>query len=204
MKKLTTIVVLGIVLVALIVIFVAFAVAIGVTYPHPNSFQLYVGETGNFNFQLQTDDSDVNFTFYIDEDSPLELTLPEDIIVPANQRYNVAGSVYVPEGLASGNYTEKFCARGCPVEGNVCMAVCGLPINVEVISVIFDEDNDGIPDSEDKCPETIEEQIVYGCSCNQILDLKPGEDTGQLRNGCSEGTLLVFERAIGWAKDLFE
>ena len=68
---------------------------------------------------------------------------------------------------------------------------------------VEDEDNDGVLDIDDKCSNTIDEQLVYGCSCVQILDLKPGEDTGELRNGCSEGTLKVFEEAKGWAKDLF-
>lgn len=64
----------------------------------------------------------------------------------------------------------------------------------------FDEDNDSIPDSEDLCPNTENEQIIYGCSCNQILELKPGNDS----NGeCSEGIIHVFTEGIGWAKDLF-
>ncbi len=63
-----------------------------------------------------------------------------------------------------------------------------------------DEDNDGIPNSEDKCPDTEEEQIVYGCSCKQILKLKPGEDSSE---ECSKGIIEVFTKQIGWAKDLF-
>jgi hypothetical protein len=66
-----------------------------------------------------------------------------------------------------------------------------------------DSDNDGVPDFEDKCPNTIDEQLVYGCSCAQILELKPGEDTLENRQGCSKGVVSVFENAIGWAKDLF-
>jgi len=66
-----------------------------------------------------------------------------------------------------------------------------------------DTDNDGILNADDKCPGTIDEQITYGCSCHQILDLKPGEDTMENRDGCSEGIIDVFTKAIGWAKDLF-
>ncbi len=68
---------------------------------------------------------------------------------------------------------------------------------------VFDEDNDGILDDEDKCPNTEEEQIVYGCSCGQILELKPGKNKGEIKHGCSKGTIKVFTKGIGWAKDLF-
>jgi parallel beta-helix repeat protein len=68
----------------------------------------------------------------------------------------------------------------------------------------LDQDNDGIPNSEDKCPNTVEEQIIYGCSCRQILEKKPGEDTATNREGCSKGIVDVFTKAVGWAKDLFE
>lgn len=66
-----------------------------------------------------------------------------------------------------------------------------------------DEDNDGIPNDKDNCPNTIREQIVYGCSCNQILELKPGKNKGELKKGCSKGTIKTFTKQIGWAKDLF-
>lgn len=69
-------------------------------------------------------------------------------------------------------------------------------LNLEVI--IPDEDNDGIPDDEDKCPNTEGEQIIYGCSCEQILDLKPGKDKNA---NCSPGIIKVFTKNIGWARD---
>ncbi len=68
---------------------------------------------------------------------------------------------------------------------------------------IFDQDNDGIPDSQDKCPNTAGQQIVYGCSCEQILAFKPGNNNGELKKGCSNGTIDVFTKQIGWAKNLF-
>lgn len=70
-------------------------------------------------------------------------------------------------------------------------------------STCNDADSDGIPDNEDKCPNTIGEQVVYGCSCEQILALKPGENTLANKEGCSKGVIDVFTKAIGWAKDLF-
>lgn len=63
----------------------------------------------------------------------------------------------------------------------------------------LDEDNDGVPNDEDKCPDTEEEQIVYGCSCEQILELKPGKDKS---SNCSPGIIKVFTKGLGWAKDL--
>lgn len=68
---------------------------------------------------------------------------------------------------------------------------------------LLDSDKDGVPDSQDKCPNTIGEQIVYGCSCEQILAFKPGNNIGELKNGCSNGTIDVFTKQIGWAKGLF-
>jgi Tol biopolymer transport system component len=73
----------------------------------------------------------------------------------------------------------------------------------DIYKIKLDSDGDGVPNSEDKCPNTIGEQLVYGCSCNQILDLKPGKDTATNREGCSKGIIEVFTKGIGWAKDLF-
>ena len=73
----------------------------------------------------------------------------------------------------------------------------------EECALAHDSDSDGVLDEEDKCSNTVGEQLIYGCSCDQILELKPGEDTATNRQGCSNGILNVFENAIGWAKDLF-
>jgi len=69
----------------------------------------------------------------------------------------------------------------------------------------YDKDKDGIADINDKCPNTLigKEQLVYGCSCDQILKLKPGEDTLENRRGCSQGIIDTFTKAIGWAQNLF-
>ena len=69
-----------------------------------------------------------------------------------------------------------------------------------------DDDNDGFLDNKDVCEETTNESpaspVQEGCSCKQILDIKPGEDNGEMKNGCSSGTLDVFTKRIGWAKDV--
>ena len=66
-----------------------------------------------------------------------------------------------------------------------------------------DSDGDGVPDADDKCPNTISEQEVYGCSCEQILEMKPGNSKGLLKHGCSNGIIDVFTKLIGWARSLF-
>jgi len=62
-----------------------------------------------------------------------------------------------------------------------------------------DEDNDGILNNEDLCPNTEGEQTVYGCSCEQILELKPGKDKS---SKCCPGIIKVFSKGIGWADNL--
>jgi len=68
-----------------------------------------------------------------------------------------------------------------------------------------DDDNDEVLDDVDKCSGTPTDQPQLGdtgCSCEQILKLKPGEDTLENRQGCSKGLINVLTMAIGWAKDM--
>jgi len=69
-----------------------------------------------------------------------------------------------------------------------------------------DTDNDGFNDNVDLCPMTKDDlpntPILEGCSCYQILQLKPGEDKGEMKSGCSDGTLSDFSARRGWAKDI--
>jgi hypothetical protein len=44
---------------------------------------------------------------------------------------------------------------------------------------------------------------TYGCSCEQILELKHGKNKGELKYGCSLGTIFLFKTEIGWARGLF-
>lgn len=61
----------------------------------------------------------------------------------------------------------------------------------------LDADGDGVADDVDVCPDTSGEALVDGCDCDQILAFKPGNG-GQ----CNPGTLDVFKRRIGWAKNV--
>ena len=38
-----------------------------------------------------------------------------------------------------------------------------------------------------------------GCSCDQILECKPGADTGEYKYGCTPGTINVWTKQNGWA-----
>ncbi|RLG24161.1 hypothetical protein DRN85_08100 [Methanosarcinales archaeon] len=42
---------------------------------------------------------------------------------------------------------------------------------------------------------------TFGCSCEQILFCKPGNNAGEYKWGCSEGTMHVWTSQIGWAPD---
>ncbi|MFH1724060.1 MAG: LamG-like jellyroll fold domain-containing protein [Elusimicrobiota bacterium] len=83
---------------------------------------------------------------------------------------------------------------------------------------IADEDNDGVLDEYDKCPGTadwraearlnpghydssnLEPATTYGCACDQILSRKPGNNRGEYKFGCSEGTLDVWTSQTGWSR----
>jgi len=41
---------------------------------------------------------------------------------------------------------------------------------------------------------------TYGCSCEQILEIKPGSDKGEEKFGCVIGTIKTWIKQIGWAK----
>ncbi len=84
-----------------------------------------------------------------------------------------------------------------------------------------DLDEDGVLDYEDKCLDTVpwytETELkpnhydssnmdlteTYGCSCYQILYCKPGENNGEYKFGCSEGTINVWmtQDAESWTPD---
>ena len=84
-----------------------------------------------------------------------------------------------------------------------------------------DEDDDTICDDVDKCPGTVDwfaeqglkpnhydnSNIVltdtYGCGCDQILYCKPGNNNGEYKFGCSQGTydIWITQDQESWAPD---
>lgn len=52
------------------------------------------------------------------------------------------------------------------------------------------------------CTEQEESPQPPTPTCEDILKIKPGNSKGLLKNSCSSGILKVFEKSIGWAKDL--
>ncbi|MBI1969502.1 FG-GAP repeat protein, partial [Candidatus Woesearchaeota archaeon] len=42
--------------------------------------------------------------------------------------------------------------------------------------------------------------VIYGegCPCNGLLEIKPGQNQGELKHGCSPGTWKIGEKEIGW------
>ena len=72
-----------------------------------------------------------------------------------------------------------------------------------------DVDGDGVFETNagsKKNPEIVDSSITMadtkGCSCAQILAFKPGKDEGELKFGCSKGTMDNFVKGRGWAKDI--
>ena len=41
---------------------------------------------------------------------------------------------------------------------------------------------------------------TFGCSCEQILEIKPGNDNGEMKHGCTKGTMDNWVQQKGWAK----
>jgi hypothetical protein len=69
-----------------------------------------------------------------------------------------------------------------------------------------DLDNDGECGDRDLCPGTTDEApadpVIQGCSCKQILDMKPGRNEGERKHGCSPGTIENFLKRRGPFKRL--
>jgi len=77
---------------------------------------------------------------------------------------------------------------------------------------IDDVDIDGINDCsvEDLCSDSVPDNFPdlkknhfagnwLGCSCTQILECKPGKNIGELKHGCTKGTINVWLQQTGWA-----
>ncbi len=77
----------------------------------------------------------------------------------------------------------------------------------------IDNDNDSFNDcAEDLCSNTIHDNFVKlnknhysgnwnGCSCTDILGCKPGKNNGELKHGCTKGTINKWLQKRVWAKN---
>jgi parallel beta-helix repeat protein len=45
---------------------------------------------------------------------------------------------------------------------------------------------------------------TYGCSCEQILECKPGKNNGEIKYGCSPGTMNIWVQQTDWALECQE
>ena len=124
-----------IVYVIMIVILASF-VAAGVVFPIPE-LELRPGETGRFQYVIQTGSPPQKCTMALDGKTPLLVEFDDDeaiIDVPAKSLY---GTVKVPENVEFKDYEETFCVTCDPLsEGSgssVKQSVCQIPIKVKVV-----------------------------------------------------------------------
>jgi len=67
-----------------------------------------------------------------------------------------------------------------------------------------DIDGDGVLEVNDPQAGIVDGMSLastYGCTCEQILDCKPGQNNGEIKNGCSPGTIEVWKTQTGWSQE---
>ena len=69
-----------------------------------------------------------------------------------------------------------------------------------------DIDGDGIfetvqPNNKGIIDATLTLASARGCSCAEILEIKPGVDSGEIQHGCTQGTMDIFIKRLGWARN---
>jgi hypothetical protein len=84
-----------------------------------------------------------------------------------------------------------------------------IPEKKLIVKHFADIDGDGIFETRKKSFKPITDskytlKDTCGCSCEQILDLKPGLNKGEKYFGCSKGTMWKFINNKGWARVSFE
>lgn len=84
-----------------------------------------------------------------------------------------------------------------------------LPEKIPMVKLLpnhyADIDGDGYFESVDKKTKSIIEDWIsfdetYGCSCKEILDVKPGQDEGEIEHGCTKDTMNTWIKQKDWAK----
>jgi len=149
---------------------------------------------------------------------------------------------YINEGELR-DYQHTYAVQVSKAGYNPLIKLVYLTENLKEIIILEqtfqDSDNDGVPDSEDNCPNTIlpelfeklntnhygdidgdrifetkkKKEIInskytltstHGCSCKQILELKPGKNNGELLFGCTKATIENFINKKGGLKIFLE
>ena len=91
-------------------------------------------------------------------------------------------------------------------ESDLCANTSADKFRRLIVGGYGDIDNDGIFETRKKLFGPIINSKYslkdsYGCSCLQILEIKPGNNLGERNFGCRKATLEVFMEKIGWARD---
>jgi hypothetical protein len=182
-----------ILLLVLVLIFVSSFVSAGFGVAGGKDESMYPGEKLSRLFILQNTIEDTIWSESVDVLSGDELiSFPDgkDFDVETGEFFKLKYLLSVPEDAVIGENLNvilnfPFC--------------CALSITINVIADPNDSDADGIPNSDDFCPDTVGVAIAKGCSCEQILEFMPGISMG---NKCGQGVLNVFVNQLGWARNL--
>lgn len=116
------------------------ASAIGVTRPIPQEIQLLPGQSNSFKFQIQSDDYAIDCTYDLEMESILDVGFETPkIVLQANEKEYVTGTITAPEDAPSGEYSTKFCVRCSPLvkeegKSSTRFNYCDLPLSVSIVS----------------------------------------------------------------------
>ncbi|MFC2134745.1 MopE-related protein [Bacteroidota bacterium] len=111
---------------------------------------------------------------------------------------------YQNDEVVCGDPTDADCDGVNDCSADYCLESI-LPDNIPELVPNNYADIDG-----DSTFETVVDQSIidsqytmedtYGCTCSDILICEPGINEGEQEHGCSEGTINVWIKQIGWAK----
>lgn len=119
--------------------------AIGVGYPFPSTLELKPGESGRFQFEIQSVEGQgaVTCTYTLEKSVPLAIDFDEQPI-PISQatgqviRIPVYATVTAPLNITSGDYSTSFCVSCSPKDtGQPVGALgsyCGINLGISVVS----------------------------------------------------------------------
>jgi len=146
------------------------------------------------------------------------INTPNDANCPVDDWYDVGEPYWVDippcdrEQRQNQEYRDYYCDLNLDCQYSVT--------DTKYVVVFYednDEDDDGICNDADKCAGTtgwysseglnpnhydssnLNLATTFGCSCEQILFCKPGNNNGEYKFGCSQGTMNVWTKQIGWS-----